>query len=338
MSALDDDDYRPRTQGSKAARDPQAGSGTADLADFLNSSRVESSGGGQQGGNYRPITIAGQHGEHGALNTAVEGSGNADGKEIACGPLLNYRRMNDGRWFGSVLVVAKGGGHNILYQPSLTMRRVGEARALRNNTAGGETNGAGSGGREITFESQRLYSDKRNTFWSFDIDVPIEEEEVKYEYAIPEMRFASESKPRTNNFFIPAANESMRIMFHSCNGFSVGTDIDAWSGAALWNDVRRKHAARPFHVMLGGGDQIYNDGIRVNGPLKEWTGEGNPKKRREWPFTSKLRDECDDYYLNNYIRWYSTEPFAAANGQIPQVNIWDDHDVKLPLPQTATLG
>jgi hypothetical protein len=24
---------------------------------------------------------------------------------------------------------------------------------------------------------------------------------------------------------------------------------------------------------------------------------------------------------------YSTEPFASANGQIPQLNIWDDHDV-----------
>jgi hypothetical protein len=24
---------------------------------------------------------------------------------------------------------------------------------------------------------------------------------------------------------------------------------------------------------------------------------------------------------------YSTEPFAGANGQIPQLNIWDDHDV-----------
>lgn len=24
---------------------------------------------------------------------------------------------------------------------------------------------------------------------------------------------------------------------------------------------------------------------------------------------------------------YSTEPFAAMNGKIPQVNLWDDHDV-----------
>lgn len=78
---------------------------------------------------------------------------------------------------------------------------------------------------------------------------------------------------------------------------------------------------------LGGGDQIYNDGIRVTGPLKSWTAIGNPHKRREYEFKESLRKECDDYYVNNYIRWYSTEPFASANGQIPQVNIWDDHDV-----------
>lgn len=108
-------------------------------------------------------------------------------------------------------------------------------------------------------------------------------------------------------------------MFHSCNGFSVGTDEEAWSGAALWNDVMRRHAEVPFHVMLGGGDQIYNDGIRVNGPLATWTAISNPKKRRDYDFPEKLRAECDDYYLKNYIRWYSTEPFASANGQIPQV-------------------
>ena len=56
-------------------------------------------------------------------------------------------------------------------------------------------------------------------------------------------------------------------------------------------------------VRIGGGDQIYNDGIRVHGPLREWTSIGNPKKRREYPFPETLRLECDEYYLNNYIKW-----------------------------------
>ena len=163
------------------------------------------------------------------------------------------------------------------------------------------------------------------------VDVPIEVNEVKHEYFLPELRYSTDYKPQKNSFFVPAENESMRIMFHSCNGFSVGTDEDAWSGACLWNDVMRKHEAAPYHVMLGGGDQIYNDGIRVNGPLRPWTDIHNPQKRRDYPFPEKLRAECDDYYLKNYIRWYNTEPFSTANGQIPQLNIWDDHDVRILL-------
>ena len=79
--------------------------------------------------------------------------------------------------------------------------------------------------------------------------------------------------------------------------------------------------------MIGGGDQIYNDNVRVDGPLKAWTAMKNPEKRRKFPFENKMRAECDQFYYDNYIRWYSTEPFATANAQIPQVNIWDDHDI-----------
>jgi len=85
--------------------------------------------------------------------------------------------------------------------------------------------------------------------------------------------------------------------------------------------------------------------LQVNGPLKQWTDIGIPMKRREFPFPESLRRDCDKYYVNNYIRWYvliesfckhtdvsrySTEPFARANGQIPQLNLWDDHDVGHP--------
>jgi hypothetical protein len=72
---------------------------------------------------------------------------------------------------------------------------------------------------------------------------------------------------------------------------------------------------------------LLDDGIRVNGPLRAWTSIGNPIKRREYQFPETLRRDCDEYYVNNYIRWYGTEPFASVNGQIAQLNLWDDHDV-----------
>lgn len=175
-----------------------------------------------------------------------------------------------------------------------------------------------------------LYENLECSFWKFKLEVPVQPFEAKWTYVIENARFLEETRPRDRargEFYVPAEDQSMRMMFHSCNGFSVGTDEEAWSGPALWNDVLRMHVQKPFHVMIGGGDQIYNDGVRVSGPLNAWTSIGNPIKRRWYPFDRDLRDRCDKFYLDNYVRWYSMEPFATANSQIPQINIWDDHDI-----------
>lgn len=331
------------------ARNPK--SETHDLADFLKSSRLapdEVNGASPRprtssatgGAHYQPIVIDGREARAAGEPSNADAADAApqDGKTIVCGPLLNYKRMEHNCWVGSVLIVTKGGGRTPPPAPILVLRRVGEAQSSRAVASHGGypatdidyfnphsgRNGA-SGSAEV--QGLCLYSDYRNTFWRFTLSVEIEANEVEWEYSIPGMRHVSKKKPHTSSFYVPAINESMRMMFHSCNGFSVGTDESAWSGPALWNDVMRRHAEVPFHVMIGGGDQIYNDGIRVEGPLRKWTEISNPKKRREYKFPEELRRECDDYYLNNYIRWYSTEPFASANGQIPQVNIWDDHDI-----------
>ncbi len=312
------------------ARDPQASSSnTKDLSNFLNSARVEPEHHDvNQTGNFQPITTS-------ADNEAAPGTVAGGSDEVICGPLLNYRRMEDGAWHGSVLLITAGGGKTQSFTPILHLDRVDIASDRQDSIAAGSgpngaelyrTNGSGSN-HGIDIPGACLYSDPRATFWQFSLTCDIAETESKWSYSIADVTYKSATKPRTNFFFIPARAESMRIMFYSCNGFSVGTDEEAWCGPALWNDVMRSHARTPLHVMIGGGDQIYNDGIRVSGPLREWTDIGNPKKRRDYPFPESLRKACDDYYLNNYLEWYSTDPFAQANGQIPQLNIWDDHDI-----------
>ncbi|OQO12095.1 hypothetical protein B0A48_02734 [Cryoendolithus antarcticus] len=238
--------------------------------------------------------------------------------EVICGPLLNYRRMSDEHgsnpiWHGSVLVVTTPGS----VPEGLWLSRSGGQNGLLN------------GHSERSFNGNKLYEDPRKAFWQFSIDLPFQDEESLWEYSIARMVDARSKSPVTKptTFTVPSKHESMRIMFHSCNGFSVGTDEEAWSGPALWNDVLRVHAQKPFHVMIGGGDQIYNDSVRVKGPLKPWTDISNPRKRREYPFGDKLRADCDDYYFDNYTTWYGQVPFSTANGQIPQLNIWDDHDI-----------
>ncbi|PBP19762.1 hypothetical protein BUE80_DR009394, partial [Diplocarpon rosae] len=341
-----------------------------DLAGFLNTTRVDApktaDSAASTAPDLKPVMLPGdaQNGwagtENGGQNIGTHGT-----LEVKCGPLLNYRRMEDETWFGSVLVVTEGGGMGDAPEiPVLSLKAspIGQSEQhthgygvvdnefrqeshgiakgvddskfqqskeprSQNGVHTNGVNGIGNYSKNTKVNGTKLYSDPQNTFWRFDLKVPMQQEELKVDYEIPSLVFTSGGKKDRQSFYVPAITESMRIMFHSCNGFSVGTDEDAYSGACLWNDVQRVHSQTPFHVMLGGGDQIYNDGIRVNGPLREWTDIGTPHKREKYPFPESLRKRCDEYYANNYIRWYSTEPFASANGQIAQLNLWDDHDI-----------
>jgi len=157
------------------------------------------------------------------------------------------------------------------------------------------------------FAPQRLYQDPKCTFWRYNIEASIEEAEMRWEYHIPQVYQSwheYNTEGITKGFSVCSVHESMRILFHSCNGFSAGTDKEEWHGCALWQDVLRIHEEKPFHVMIGGGDQIYNDGVRYEGPLRAWTQIKTPRKRREYKFGSELRAECDAYYFKNYADWW----------------------------------
>ncbi|EOA86755.1 hypothetical protein ACJQWK_08450 [Exserohilum turcicum] len=251
---------------------------------------------------------------------AVSTSGVLD---VVMGPLLNYRRTSNQQtgqpiWHGSALIVTKPGQHDAA--PQLVLSPAGAVDKTLGDVRFSVS--------ERVFHGQKLYEDAKKAFWRFLIEAPMQPFESRWSYDIQTIQYPDGIKEQKPTIFsIPSITQSMRIMFHSCNGFSVGTDLDVWQGPVLWNDVLRMHEQRPFHVMIGGGDQIYNDGVRVDGPLKPWTDIGNPHKRREFPFDQKMRAECDEYYYNNYIRWYGQAPFSTANSQIPQVNIWDDHDI-----------
>ena len=241
--------------------------------------------------------------------------------DVLLGPLLNYRRTSTQNglttWHGSILIVTTPGQQS----PQLVLTPAGPVDASLGSVQFSRPDAR-------NFAAEKLYEDPKRAFWRFIIDVPFEQFEARWTYDIRNLVYTDRAaKDKPQHFAVPSLSQSMRIMFHSCNGFSVGTDVDAWSGPALWNDVLRMHQEKPFHVMIGGGDQIYNDGVRVDGPLKPWTDIGNPHKRREYPFNEKMRADCDEYYFNNYVRWYGQRPFSTANGQIPQVNIWDDHDI-----------
>lgn len=248
--------------------------------------------------------------------------------EVLCGPLLNYKGMSragtaSAMWRGSVLLVTRPGHHH----PTLHLKCEGSHEPVAEIEKGLQHDDlALSSAYKHLIRGEKLYEDPVTAFWRFDIDVPVLGHETRWTYTMASLGLLTGASPRVRSFLVPSTIQSMRIMFHSCNGFSTGTKLDAWSGPALWNDVLRMHEQRPFHVMIGGGNQIYNDGVRERGgPLHRWKRFGDWKKRRDHAFDEDLRAACDHFYCNDYIAWYSTEPFSMVIGEIPQVNVWNDH-------------
>lgn len=216
--------YRKHASGqhhhSLEPRSAEAKSGTLDLAEFLKSSRVEPDHSGRPISSvpdkHSPImldeNVANAAGEP-HLDDDLAQAAPQDGKTVACGPLLNYKRMEGNAWIGSVLIVTKGGGKTQAFVPTLALRKVGEAQHIHTNGNGvnhgtnGNVNGAAGA---IQVRGQCLYSDYRNTFWRFDLHCEMERSEIKWEYTVPDMRYVSKHKPQKNSFYVPAVQESMR--------------------------------------------------------------------------------------------------------------------------------
>ncbi|KAJ6051151.1 hypothetical protein N7460_001685 [Penicillium canescens] len=169
----------------------------------------------------------------------------------------------------------------------------------------------------------RLYVDTaRNvTFWRFNVEVELSATQQRIAYRI--------NQGPALGFWVPPAGESMNIMFHSGNGFSPSADSDRVCGPdPLWRDILNEHQTRPFHVMIGGGDQIFNDAVITESAFfQEWIKIKNAAERYGAPFTPEFRAEIEQFYLERYAAWFSQGLFSLASSQIPMVNIWNDHEI-----------
>ncbi|OAA63754.1 hypothetical protein SPI_03917 [Niveomyces insectorum RCEF 264] len=167
----------------------------------------------------------------------------------------------------------------------------------------------------------RLHAERGVTFWRFNIEVELVNHQQRIAYRI--------NRGPSTGFWVPAKDRSMHIMFHTCNGFSLSVDSDQFSGPdPLWRDVLNTHQTQPFHVMIGGGDQLYNDAVMQQTTLfQDWLMIRNPITKSNALFTPDMQNELEGFYLARYSMWFSQGLFSLANSQIPMVNMYDDHDI-----------
>lgn len=182
-------------------------------------------------------------------------------------------------------------------------------------------------------EGELILSEYGKSFWRFPLQFQLNDvHELQVTYTV-------NVDAALGDFYLPARSQTMNSVFHSCNGFSLGVDPDDFHGC-LWRDVLRHHQAQHFHVMLGGGDQIYCDMVKeVCEPIHAWAQEKHHHRKKNIILSDSDRQQTQIFFLHHYIAWFGygwwkgpkghclKPDFPKALATIPSINIFDDHDI-----------
>ncbi|KAG2158423.1 uncharacterized protein EDB93DRAFT_1077236 [Suillus bovinus] len=179
--------------------------------------------------------------------------------------------------------------------------------------------------QHVTGQEIYVYSGNGGTFtfWRFPIQMQLGLNEICIKYRINGgMQLA---------FFVPARHQNMRWAAYSCNGFSAGVNPDDFRGPGfksgydpMWTDLLQKHVERPFHVLVGGGDQLYCDSVTREPEIQEWI-LAKPSMKKNLPLTDEIVSSVDRFFFNHYCGSFRMGAFARANSSIPMLNMCDDH-------------
>lgn len=204
--------------------------------------------------------------------------------KVICGPLLRYIEIDYERrsWRGSCMLVL-----NSKEAPSLPLLLIANKSQTQIMMSPAKV-------ECIDVYRHEYY------FWRYELMLPLlcEPQTVQY---------SSDCLPsKVFDFHLPAIQDSMRFMFYSCAGFSnVPRSLKEKykeKGAPLWQDVLDRHNSdMPFHVMLGGGDQLYQDSLIFHDFMKPWVAEKNPKKRLAMKLGQDMKDGFEEFFFWNYI-------------------------------------
>ncbi|KAF9115270.1 hypothetical protein BGX27_008391 [Mortierella sp. AM989] len=228
--------------------------------------------------------------------------------QFKCGPVLRYQDIQVDRrcWIGSALIVTDKEGlppRLVLRDP--TKSRLGYSQPRHLNTWEG------------------------NYFYRYDIQLKLlEHREKKIEYWFETEDGERVENPQKWNFYVPALEEGHNWSFYSCNGFTSDVSEEMLNVGAnpLWDDLLSAHDQKPFHTMVGGGDQIYNDDVLAMPEMMEWL-KMKSEMRIAMPFNNEKKYAVEKFYFDNYVRHFTSGSYSKALSLIPSVNTWDDHDI-----------
>ncbi|GAA6037108.1 hypothetical protein JCM8097_008739 [Rhodosporidiobolus ruineniae] len=241
--------------------------------------------------------------------------------------MLRYDTIVDRVWHGFAMIVTTDTGSDYSSPPTMTLEWDATGGELAQKLEQGLVDvllDDDSVVHRRRIEGQRIFTYHSlaggQSFWRFKLEMPLSEREEEISYSV--------NGGLEDSFYVPAANQDMRVMYYSCNGFSASVDQVPFNGPyPLWRDVLVKHEEKPIHVMVGGGDQLYVDAVTREPEIAPWIAEQDLKKKLKAPCTPEMQAGLDRFFFNWYCAWFRGGAFGIANGKIPMLNMLDDHDL-----------
>ena len=231
----------------------------------------------------------------------------------AVGPFLRYERIvGDGRvWTGSVLIVTPA----TAAEPAITIEKQHHENIPEYEPV--ELN------KPVKLDTFGTW-----TFWRFDLTLDMDETKDTW------FRYHLHDKPGLVHRFViaPYTAKHWHWAFTSCNGFSLAVPdekrVEMGGLPAMWHDMLRLHRnEKPFHLIVGGGDQVYSDLVWRLPLLKEWLSLKGRQVRTDYPWSEALEEQVQQFYLENYIQHFVNSGYGEAVACIPAINMLDDHDM-----------
>ncbi|WP_164021508.1 alkaline phosphatase D family protein [Pyxidicoccus trucidator] len=204
------------------------------------------------------------------------------------------------------------------------------------DASGTELSGAVEPRAEVAADFSSLKSPAAGVLWKWRVSVPRDAapKRVAYRFVPTEGAAPLEGVDDVKDVVIPERGGLPRAAFFSCNG---GGSADAWNSVSkmgrpfgCWDDMKEQHEdeAGGFHLLLGGGDQVYADSI--------WYTSQQLVDFRKLPLEEKLacelpegfHDELVARYVEVYCeRWSGASGIGPMLARVPGLFTWDDHDI-----------
>ena len=217
------------------------------------------------------------------------------------GPFIKYTNLVDDEWLGSVLFLTKKSDEE---KPTLRVLSPGLSCRLR--------------------PAKLLDTCLGWHFWRFEVAITLGPEETAVEYEV-----SSDGTTRSSTFYVQAKGQPFHLGYTSCNGISLSIPADHHARqdpTYCWRDILQLHKKHPIHVLIGGGDQVYSDGVWKKEAFVAW-GDLHRHRKRAAPWTQEHQEQATAYYLENYLASFTAPVVRDAYASLPSYMIWDDHDI-----------